>query len=94
MEEYLFTKHYKAKDKIFYADIEESLVRKLTIRTVEDTYMVGIVGESDVVLIGRDKIARLHKSVLDTKRYLESLGKKANIEVIRNKPEKDGNKNK
>lgn len=77
-----FTDKYKKGDIIYYANIEESIVRKMKLRTVEDTYMVGVVNKSDCIFIGKDKLNRLYPTMIDAKLYLDSLGKNTKIEII------------
>lgn len=76
-----FSSLYKKGDTLFYANIEEALIRKIKLRTVDDTYMVGVVNKSDVIFIGKDKINRLFTSMLDANLYLDSLGKNAKLDI-------------
>jgi hypothetical protein len=86
-KEYSFKSHFKVGDMIFYANVEESVVRKLRLRTVEDTYMVGVLNKSDTTFIGRDKLPRIYNTFLDAKRYLDTMGKSAKLEIIFDLPD-------
>ena len=57
------------------------LHNRVKLRTVEDTYMVGVVAKMDTIFIGTDQAKYIFTDLFGAKNYLESLGKDAKIEI-------------
>ena len=80
MEEFDFTKHYKRGDITFlvrcYNDLGIQEVKKLTIRSVFNTYMVGCGAKSKAFVIDKSNLPNLFKTNQEANTYLDSIAKK------------------
>jgi hypothetical protein len=59
----------------------------MRLRTVENTYMVGVVNKSDTVFIGKDKMNILFEAMIDAKNYVDSHCKNTKIDIAYDIPD-------
>ena len=78
-EDYDFTKYYKKGDIVYYSRCMNSVgvseVKKLKLRTIESASMVGNTEKGAVVMIGRDMVNLLFKTLFEAKEHLTSISK-------------------
>lgn len=87
MSNYDFTQHYKKKEVVYEVDINECVIRKLKLRTVLPTYMVGVIDKGATSYISFGKKDLIFKTLMDAKMYADQLGNNFEIEVIRDVPD-------
>lgn len=80
MEDFDFTKEYKKGDTVYlvrcYNDVGVQEVKKLKIRSVYPTYMVGCANKSKAFLMDKSMLVNIFTNNLEANERLSSIAKK------------------